>query len=132
MQMRPNAAADVRCATGKVALVVSDGPDGGVLYRYDDTNPEGRTAQVVADRAIQRGAGQRRSGATADDLVREPGSRYIDFLVPGLVGLGIMSNAVWGLGFSIVDARRRKLTKRLVATPMSRAHYPALVSSSGA
>ena len=59
----------------------------------------------------------------ADDLVREPGARYIDFLVPGLVGLGIMSNAVWGIGFSIVDARRRKLTKRLIATPMSRTSY---------
>ena len=56
-------------------------------------------------------------------LLREPGSRYIDFLVPGLVGLGIMSNAVWGLGFSIVDARRRKLTKRLLATPMPRSYY---------
>ena len=55
--------------------------------------------------------------------MREPGSRYVDFLVPGLVGLGIMSNALWGLGFSIVDSRRRKLMKRLVATPMSRAHY---------
>jgi ABC-type multidrug transport system permease subunit len=49
----------------------------------------------------------------------------VDFLVPGLVGLGIMSNAVWGIGFSIVDARRRKLTKRLIATPMSRTQYLA-------
>jgi len=57
--------------------------------------------------------------------MREPGSRYVDFLVPGLVGLGIMSNAVWGIGFSIVDARRRKLTKRLIATPMSKVHYLA-------
>ena len=110
-------------ATGKVALVVSDGPNGTVLYRYDDTNPEGRMAKVVADRAIQRGAGRVDPKATADDLVREPGSRYVDFLVPGLVGLGIMTNAVWGLGFSIVDSRRRKLTKRLVATPMSRAYF---------
>ena len=53
-----------------------------------------------------------------DDVAREAGSRYIDFLVPGLVGMGIMSNAIWGLGFSIVDARRRKLMKRIVATPM--------------
>ena len=58
-----------------------------------------------------------------DDLVREPGSRYVDFVVPGLVGLGIMSNALWGLGFSIVDSRRRHLMKRLVATPMSRTQY---------
>ena len=80
-------------------------------------------AKVVADRAIQRGAGRVDPKATADQLVREPGSRYVDFLVPGLVGLGIMTNAIWGLGFSIVDSRRRKLTKRLVATPMSRTYY---------
>ena len=56
-------------------------------------------------------------------MAREVGSRYIDFLVPGLVGMGIMSNAVWGLGFSIVDARRRKLMKRIIATPMRRMDY---------
>jgi len=108
---------------GKVALFADVASDGAVVFRYDDTNPEGRTARILADRAVQRAAGRIDPVAVSDQLVREAGSRYIDFLVPGLVGLGIMSNAVWGLGFSIVDARRRKLTKRLVATPMSRVHY---------
>ncbi len=93
------------------------------MFRYDDTNPEGRTARMLADDAIQRGAGRGDPVATSNSVMREAGSRYIDFLVPGLVGLGIMSNTLWGLGFSIVDARRRKLTKRLIATPMSRASY---------
>jgi ABC-type multidrug transport system permease subunit len=93
------------------------------VFRYDDTNPEGRTARMLADDAIQRGAGRGDPVATSNSVMREAGSRYIDFLVPGLVGLGIMSNTLWGLGFSIVDARRRKLTKRLIATPMSRASY---------
>lgn len=109
--------------TGKVALLAEPGPDGAVVYRYDDTNPEGRAARMLADRAIQRAGGRVDPVAVSDALVREPGSRYIDFLVPGLVGLGIMSNSVWGLGFSIVDSRRRKLIKRLVATPMSRTYY---------
>jgi ABC-2 type transport system permease protein len=109
--------------TGRVPLVVEAGAGGGVVFRYDETNPEGRAARQLADRALQRAAGRVDPVATSDALVQETGARYIDFLVPGLVGLGIMSNAVWGLGFSIVDARRRKLTKRLVATPMSRAHY---------
>jgi ABC-type polysaccharide/polyol phosphate export permease len=108
---------------GQVALVIAAAPDGGVVYRYDDTNPEGRTARTLADTAIQRAAGRKDPVPGTNQLVREAGSRYIDFLVPGLVGLGIMSNAVWGLGFSIVDSRRRKLIKRLVATPMSRAYY---------
>jgi ABC-type multidrug transport system permease subunit len=55
--------------------------------------------------------------------MHETGSRYIDFLLPGLIGMGIMGNSIWGLGFSIVDARRRKLMKRIVATPMRKYHY---------
>ena len=108
---------------GQVALAAEAGADGAVVFRYDDTNPQGRTARMLADRAVQRAAGRVDPVPVADALTREPGSRYIDFLVPGLVGVGIMSNAIWGLGFSIVDARRRKLTKRLMATPMSRTHY---------
>lgn len=115
-------AAQQALRVGAVALVVEPAPE-GVLYRYDETNPEGRAARALADAAIQRAAGRKDPVAARDALVREPGSRYIDFLVPGLVGLGIMSNAVWGIGFSIVDGRRRKLTKRLVATPMSRSYY---------
>jgi ABC-type polysaccharide/polyol phosphate export permease len=116
-------AARAELRTGKAALLAAPGPDGAVVYRYDDTNPEGRAARMLADRAIQRAAGRVDPVPIGDELVREPGSRYIDFLVPGLVGLGIMSNAIWGLGFSIVDSRRRKLMKRLVATPMPRSYY---------
>ena len=108
---------------GAVALVVEPGTGSAVVYRYDDTNSDGRTARMRADRAVQRAAGRMDPVGASDAIVRDPGSRYIDFLIPGLIGVGIMSNAVWGLGFSIVDARRRKLTKRLMATPMSRTHY---------
>jgi ABC-2 type transport system permease protein len=118
-----DATARAALRTGKAALLAAAGPDGTVVYRYDDTNPEGRTARMLADRAIQRAAGRVDPVPIGDELVREPGARYIDFLVPGLVGLGIMSNAIWGLGFSIVDSRRRKLMKRLVATPMPRSYY---------
>jgi ABC-type polysaccharide/polyol phosphate export permease len=110
-------------STGVVVLLAEQAADGVVTYRYDETNPESRTARMLADRAIQRAAGRADPVATTDALVKEVGSRYVDFLVPGLVGLGIMTNTLWGVSFSIVDSRRRKLTKRLMATPMSRAHY---------
>jgi ABC-type polysaccharide/polyol phosphate export permease len=122
VQLLDEAAALSAVRTGKAVLFAA-GDAGGVVYRYDDTNPDGRTARMIVDRAIQRAAGRIDPAPVRDDLVREPGSRYVDFVVPGLVGLGIMSNALWGLGFSIVDSRRRKLMKRLVATPMSRAQY---------
>src|SRR5204863_9623705 len=57
--------------------------------------------------------------------VREKGSRYIDFVIPGLLGMNIMAGGIWGLGFAIVEARRRNLLKRLVSTPMSRTNYLA-------
>lgn len=111
-------------ATGRVALVAEPVAGGaGVAFRYDDTNPEARIARLLVDRAVQRAAGRVDPVTTSDELIREPGSRYIDFLVPGLVGMGIMGNAIWGLGFSIVDARRRKLMKRIIATPMPRHYY---------
>jgi hypothetical protein len=107
---------------GKVALVVEDTPS-GVIYRFDDTNPDGRTARQLADNAIQRAAGRSNPVATADRFMREPGSRYIDFLIPGLLGMNMMGSAIWGMGFAVVDARRKKLLKRLVATPMPRHYY---------
>jgi ABC-2 type transport system permease protein len=116
-------AARAALSTGRVALVAEPGANGGVVYRYDDTNPEGRSARMIADRALQIASGRVDPIKVQDDVAREVGSRYIDFLVPGLVGMGIMSNAVWGLGFSIVDARRRKLMKRIIATPMRRMDY---------
>jgi len=109
--------------TGKLALLASRGPNGSVVFDFDDTNPDARAARALADEAVQRAAGRSDPVAVQDRQLRDAGSRYVDFLVPGLVGLGIMSNALWGLGFSIVDARRRHLTKRLLATPMPRRDY---------
>lgn len=60
---------------------------------------------------------------TADARVSEPGSRYIDFLLPGLIGMGLMSSGLWGVGYTIVDMRTRKLIKRLVATPMKKRDF---------
>ncbi len=121
-QLSPGAAEEA-LRTGKVALLAEPGPGGAVVYRYDDTNPEGRTARMLADRAIQRAAGRADPVASGDQLMREPGSRYIDFLIPGLLGMNLMGSAIWGLGFAIVDARRKNLMKRLIATPMPRHYY---------
>jgi ABC-2 type transport system permease protein len=108
---------------GRISLLVTPGTNGTISYRYDDTNPEGRTARMLADAAVQRAAGRGDPVPARDDFMREAGSRYIDFLVPGLIGMNLMGSAMWGIGFAIVDARRKKLMKRLVATPMPRHYY---------
>jgi ABC-2 type transport system permease protein len=111
-------------ATGGILLLAIQRPD-GVAYKYDDTNPDARTARLLADRAIQTAAGRREAVRAESDLVHETGSRYIDFVVPGLLGMNLMGSAMWGLGFSIVEARQKKLLKRLVASPMPRWQYLA-------
>ena len=117
------AAAQEALRNGKVALLAVPGQGGAVEYRYDDTNPEGRTARLLADRAVQMAAGRVDPVATTDQIMRDAGSRYIDFLIPGLLGMNLMGSAIWGLGFAIVDARRKKLLKRLIASPMPRPYY---------
>jgi ABC transporter DrrB family efflux protein len=111
-------------ATGNILLLAIQKPD-GVAYKYDDTNPDARTARLLADRAIQTAAGRREAVHAENDLVHETGARYIDFVVPGLLGMNLMGSAMWGLGFSIVDSRQKKLLKRLVASPMPRWEYLA-------
>ena len=123
-QLAPDSAA-VALRTGRVALVVlPDGVD-GVRYEYDDTRPDARIARLMVNDAVQRGAGRGDVLPITEQQVRERGSRYIDFVVPGLLGMTIMGGGIWGLGYSIVDQRRKNLLKRLVATPMSRAQYLA-------
>ena len=111
-------------ATGNILLLAIQRPD-GVAYKYDDTNPDARTARLLADRAIQTAAGRHEAVHAENELVHETGSRYIDFVVPGLLGMNLMGSAMWGLGFSIVEARQKKLLKRMVASPMPKWQYLA-------
>ena len=111
-------------ATGRILLLAIQRP-GGVEYKFDDTNPDARTARLVADRAIQVAAGRQQAVRATDLPVHEVGSRYIDFVVPGLLGMNLMGTAMWGIGFSIVDARQKKLLKRMVASPMPRWQFLA-------
>ncbi len=107
---------------GNIQLLAIQTPQ-GVTYKYDDTNPDARNARLLADRAIEAAAGRKDPVTAQNDLVHETGSRYIDFVVPGLLGMNLMGSAIWGLGFSIVEARQKKLLKRLVASPMPRWQY---------
>ena len=98
-------------------------PARAIEYRYDPTRPESRVARLATDDALQRVFGRKDAAQVSEEKVTEPGARYIDFLIPGLVGLNLMGSGMWGLGFTVVQARTRKLLKRLAATPMRRSHF---------
>jgi ABC-2 type transport system permease protein len=134
--LTPEAAAKA-LRTGRIALIVraQSGNWGApasetgsatlpeLEYRFDPTRPESRIARLTVDDALQRELGRNDVVGARDETVTEPGARYIDFLIPGLIGLNLMGSGMWGLGFAVVQARTRKLLKRLAATPMRRSHY---------
>ncbi|MDP3911833.1 MAG: ABC transporter permease [Gemmatimonadales bacterium] len=110
-----------RLRTGRIALLVV--PGDSLIYRYDSTRTESRLARLEVDDIVQRARGRRDPAVVRDDRVAAAGSRYIDFLIPGLLGMNLLGSGIWGVGFSVVQARQKKLLKRFMATPMRRSHY---------
>ena len=110
-------------ATGKVALVVlsTDPP----TYWFDPTRPESRLARLEVDAVLQKEAGRVDAFRAEERILAEKGSRYVDFLLPGLLGMNLMSTGLWSVGFSIVQQRVGKLLKLFVASPMRRWHLLA-------
>ena len=107
---------------GKVSLVVENTTN-GVVYRFDPTRPESLAARRDSDDALQRARGRRDVIAAREEHVKEQGARYIDFLLPGLLGMNLMGTGMWGMGFTIANARMKKLLKRLIATPMRKTDF---------
>jgi len=118
----PSGEAAKALRSGKVSIVVIP-QNGSYEYRFDPTRPESRTARLIVDDVLQRSKGRTDAIRVAEQRVTEPGARYVDFLVPGLIGMNMMGSGLWGLGFTIVIARSRKILKRFAATPMRRSHY---------
>jgi ABC-type multidrug transport system permease subunit len=120
----------LRLRTGKIELVVvppSTSDEPSYHFSYDPTRPEGLLARNAAEDALQRAAGRQDLLTVTDHELQEPGSRYIDFLVPGLLGMGLMVGGILGVGFVAVDMRVRKLLKRFLATPMKKSHFLASI-----
>ncbi len=103
--------------------VVAELSESGVRYRYDPTQDKSPHAQLLADDVLQEASGRTRPLASERTVVSEPGSRYIDFLLPGLIGMNLMGSSMWGVGYNLVVARKRKLLRRYAVTPMKRSHF---------
>jgi len=126
--------AQLRLRTGKTDIVVvAEKADQAVPhyeYRLDPTRPQSVLARNAVDDALQRAAGRRDAAEISSVNVDEPGGRYIDFLVPGLLGVNLLGGGMWGVGFVTVEMRIRKLLKRFLATPMKKWQFLISVMSS--
>ena len=145
MEVELHGAADCgqRYRTGKTSLYIEPLTQ-GFAYHYDPARDESVTARYRVETIVQRYQADIQSGSdssapvqswksgprqwtTRDDITDEPGNRYIDFLIPGIMGMNLMGGGLWGVGFVLVDMRVRKLLKRFLATPMRRTHFLASV-----
>jgi ABC-2 type transport system permease protein len=124
------AAAQLGFRLGKFDLVIESDGKGGLQYRYDPARPESVLARAEVNDALQSAAGRKDTITTTTVTSSEPGSRYIDFLIPGLLGMNLMNSGMWGIGFALVDMRQRKLLKRFVGTPMRRGDFLLAIMSS--
>ena len=115
---------------GKFDLVVVPNSNGGYEYRYDPARQESVLSHAEVDDVLQAAAGRKDLLSTSVVATSEPGSRYIDFLIPGLIGMNLMNSGMWGVGFALVEMRQRKLLKRFVATPMRRSDFLLALMSS--
>jgi len=118
-----------RLRKGETTLVVQSEPVTGaslpyqITYLYDPVRPESGLAEKAVDEVLQKASGRTNPLKTEAKIFAEQGGRYIDFLVPGLLGMGLMGGGLFGVGFAIVDMRIRKLLKRFLATPMRRPDF---------
>ncbi|MFN8092080.1 MAG: ABC transporter permease [Vicinamibacteria bacterium] len=117
------AARDLRMGRADVVVAPPAAAGGPVELRLDPTRPEAGVARARVDDALQRAAGRVDPVPTSERAVAEPGGRYVDFLVPGLVGMNLMNAGLWGVGYMLVDMRIKKLLRRLLATPMRPADF---------
>lgn len=115
---------------GKFDLMIKTDGQGGVEYLYDPARPESVLAKAEVNDVLQSAAGRKDVVATKAVTSSEPGSRYIDFLIPGLLGMNLMNSGMWGIGFALVDMRQRKLLKRFVGTPMRCGDFLLAIMSS--
>jgi len=117
--------ARLRLRTGKstIAITATNEDKTNLTYEFDPLRPGSAEAKEIVDAKLQKALGRKDVFTSTDVHFSEPGGRYIDFLIPGLLAMGLMGGGLWGVGFGIVDLRIRKLLKRFMATPMKRTHF---------
>jgi ABC-type multidrug transport system permease subunit len=112
--------AETMLKRGSISLYIKI-EDNSIVYYFDKNNSEAYLAYLTIEKLIN----SVNTGAANIVNLTGKGSRYIDFLIPGLISLGIMNSCIWGLGWGLVELRIRKLIRRMAATPMKKSHFIA-------
>lgn len=99
------------------------GKNDSIEYHFDPMNPDAQLTYLKLSNALGQGRIYQVQGNTEIKPLTVTGTRYIDFLVPGLIAMGVMMSSMWGISYGIIEKRSKKLLRRLVATPMKKSHF---------
>lgn len=107
---------------GNVTLIVEDHPK-EVKYHFDPANTDAQMLFQLITGSLTYGTGFYGLHQSEIKPMTLSGTRYVDFLIPGLLAMGVMMSSVWGISYSIIDRRSKKLLRRMVATPMKKSNF---------
>jgi ABC-type multidrug transport system permease subunit len=99
------------------------GRSDSVEYHFDPMNPDAQLTYLKLSSIVGNGQIQTIQSNAEIKPLTVTGTRYIDFLVPGLIAMGVMMSSMWGISYGIIEKRSKKLLRRLVATPMRKSHF---------
>lgn len=102
------------------ANLVTELRNDSTLYYFDPVNADAQLTYLLLEKELK--SNQIGSNSKVVKLSKT-GSRYIDFLIPGLIAMGIMNSCIWGIGWNLIEFRMKKLLRRMVATPMKKSYF---------
>ncbi len=105
---------------GQTSLILQEQGD-SIVYMLDPQNAEARLNYLVLSAAINHDPLVYNTEAVK--ILSQSGTRYVDFLIPGLLALGIMNGFLWGIGYTLIEIRTKKLLRRMVAAPMKKSIF---------
>lgn len=107
---------------GNLNLIL-DEKNGKIRYHFDPLNPDAQLTYLKLTKLLGNSGEQVKTDESRIEPLTVTGTRYIDFLVPGLIAMGVMMSCMWGLSYGIIEKRSKKLLRRMVATPMKKSYF---------
>ncbi|MCX6231931.1 MAG: ABC transporter permease [Bacteroidetes bacterium] len=107
---------------GRINVVMEE-KNNGILYSFDPSNPDAQLTYIKLTKFFPAQSYISEENTDNIKLLTLEGTRYIDFLIPGLLAMGVMMSSMWGISYTIIERRSKKLLRRLVSTPMKKSYF---------
>ncbi|TGL51986.1 ABC transporter permease [Leptospira wolffii] len=107
---------------GEINLLIREDAEGNLTFSFDPNNANAQRDYLLLSNALLSDEGNRKAASSIRKLDSK-GTRYIDYLVPGMLAMGVMNSCLWGVGWNLIEMRMKKLLRRMSATPMNKLSF---------